>query len=181
VNRADRQTSSGLTVELALATGRERFLHRGSAVERSNGYPFAHPERCAAIRCGMLVAALGASLACKGAVSASQASLHADTGAPPPSGTSAESSGDGQWLRPGKDFASTRFSGLREINTTNVKTLRAIATFSTGVLRGHEAAPIVVGATMYIITPFPNYVYARNQDCRSSGHFIPNRSSPHRA
>ena len=59
-----------------------------------------------------------------------------------------------------KDYASTRFSGLTEINTANIRSLRAIATFSTGVLRGHEAAPIVVGATMYIITPFPNYVYA---------------------
>src|SRR5207253_5001276 len=33
-------------------------------------------------------------------------------------------------------------------------------TFSTGVVRGHEAAPIVAGATMYIVTPYPNRVFA---------------------
>ena len=38
--------------------------------------------------------------------------------------------------------------------------LRVEFTFSTGVLRGHEAAPIVRGDTMYLITPFPNHVYA---------------------
>jgi len=30
----------------------------------------------------------------------------------------------------------------------------------TGVLRGHEAAPLVVGDTMYVVTPFPNTLYA---------------------
>jgi lanthanide-dependent methanol dehydrogenase len=32
--------------------------------------------------------------------------------------------------------------------------------FSTGVLHGHEAAPLVVGDTMYVVTPFPNILYA---------------------
>ncbi len=67
---------------------------------------------------------------------------------------------DGQWVRPAKDFASTRFSSLTEVNTQTVRSLRPIATFSTGVLRGHEAAPIVANNTMYIITPYPNIVYA---------------------
>src|SRR5690349_518468 len=67
---------------------------------------------------------------------------------------------DGQWVRPGKDFQGTRFSGLTEINNQNVQNLHAVATFSTGFTKGHEAAPIVVGNTMYIVTPFPNYVYA---------------------
>jgi PQQ-dependent dehydrogenase (methanol/ethanol family) len=67
---------------------------------------------------------------------------------------------DGQWVRPARDYASSRYSGLAEINTANVAQLRPVVTFSTGVLRGQEAAPIVVNNTMYIITPFPNYVYA---------------------
>ena len=67
---------------------------------------------------------------------------------------------DGQWVRPSKDFQGTRFSGLTEINNQNVQNLRVIGTFSTGVNKGHEAAPIVAGKTMYIVTPFPNYVYA---------------------
>lgn len=76
---------------------------------------------------------------------------------PPPSAAPAE---DGNWLMPGKNFASTRFSGLTELNTQNVGNLRVAFTFSTGVLRGHEAAPIVRGDTMYLITPYPNHVYA---------------------
>ena len=74
--------------------------------------------------------------------------------------TSARFADDGQWVRPAKDFQGTRFSGLTEINNQNVKTLHVVGTFSTGVTHGHEAAPVVVGNTMYIVTPFPNYVYA---------------------
>jgi PQQ-dependent dehydrogenase (methanol/ethanol family) len=97
---------------------------------------------------------------CRPDESRSSGTATARTGAAPAADDPILPPDDGQWVRPAKDFASTRFSGLTEINTTNVKNLRAIANFSTGVLRGHEAAPIVVGATMYIITPFPNYVYA---------------------
>jgi len=67
---------------------------------------------------------------------------------------------DGQWPMPAKNYASTRFSGLEEINTSNVANLKLAWSFSTGVVRGHEAAPIVVNNTMYVITPYPNYVYA---------------------
>src|SRR5215210_9267943 len=67
---------------------------------------------------------------------------------------------DGQWIRPAKDFASTRYSGLSEINAANVANLKVAWTFSTGVLRGQEAAPIVAGNTMYVVTPYPNILYA---------------------
>jgi PQQ-dependent dehydrogenase (methanol/ethanol family) len=67
---------------------------------------------------------------------------------------------DGQWVRPAKDYASTRFSSQTEINANTVHGLHVIATFSTGFVRGHEAAPIVANGTMYIVTPFPNTVYA---------------------
>lgn len=67
---------------------------------------------------------------------------------------------DGQWVRPARDYASTRFSPLGEITTDNVKGLRVAWTFDTGVHRGQEAAPIVVGETMYVVTPYPNVVYA---------------------
>ena len=33
---------------------------------------------------------------------------------------------------------------------------------STGVLRGHEGSPLVIGDTMYVHTPFPNNVFAVN-------------------
>jgi len=109
-----------------------------------------------------LLAALLASLlgGCKTEASRSTGSTNVERGAAPANGEVDLAADDGQWVRPAKDLASTRFSGLTEINTTNVKNLRVIATFSTGTLRGHEAAPIVVGNTMYIITPYPNYVYA---------------------
>ena len=32
--------------------------------------------------------------------------------------------------------------------------------FSDGIAYGHEAAPLVVGSTMYLVTPFPNIAYA---------------------
>ena len=67
---------------------------------------------------------------------------------------------DGQWLMAPKNPASTRFSGLTDITTENVADLQLAWSFSTGVLHGHEAAPLVVGETMYIVTPFPNYLYA---------------------
>jgi PQQ-dependent dehydrogenase (methanol/ethanol family) len=61
---------------------------------------------------------------------------------------------------PAKDYASTRYSGLEEINAGNVKNLKVAWTFSTGVNRGQEAAPLVVGNTMYVVTPYPNILYA---------------------
>jgi lanthanide-dependent methanol dehydrogenase len=67
---------------------------------------------------------------------------------------------DKQWGMPNKNYASTRYSSLNAINTDNVKTLKAAWSFSTGVLRGHEGGPLVVGSTMYVHTPYPNIVYA---------------------
>jgi lanthanide-dependent methanol dehydrogenase len=67
---------------------------------------------------------------------------------------------DGQWTMAAKNHENTRYSGLDQINTGNVGQLKLAWTFSTGVLRGHEAAPLVVGDTMYIVTPFPNILYA---------------------
>ena len=49
---------------------------------------------------------------------------------------------------------------LAQITPANAKNLHVSWTFSTGVLRGHEGQPLVVGNTMYIITPYPNVAYA---------------------
>jgi PQQ-dependent dehydrogenase (methanol/ethanol family) len=49
---------------------------------------------------------------------------------------------------------------LNQINTTNVKNLQVAFTFSTGLARGHEAAPLVVNNTMYVVTPWPNKLFA---------------------
>jgi PQQ-dependent dehydrogenase (methanol/ethanol family) len=67
---------------------------------------------------------------------------------------------DGQWTMPTKNFANTRYSGLDEIAVDNVAELQVAFSFATGVNRGQEGAPIVVGGTMYLVTPFPNLLYA---------------------
>jgi YVTN family beta-propeller protein len=67
---------------------------------------------------------------------------------------------DGQWLMPAKSYASTRYSELAEINARNAGNLKVAWTFSTGSTRGEEAAPLIAGSTMYVVAPFPNYLYA---------------------
>ena len=61
---------------------------------------------------------------------------------------------------PAKDFASTRYSALAQINAGNAAGLRPVWTFSTGVLGGHQGQPLVVNNTMYVVTPYPNVLYA---------------------
>lgn len=85
-----------------------------------------------------------------------------------------------QWVSPTGDYANLRHSALKQITTENVGKLVVDWQFSTGVLRGHEGAPLVIhnvkipaeekdGAVvkqayttdvMYLHTPFPNVVYA---------------------
>jgi lanthanide-dependent methanol dehydrogenase len=67
---------------------------------------------------------------------------------------------DGQWSMPSKNYASTRYSALTEITADNVKNLKPDFTFSLGVNKGQEAAPIVVDNTLYVVSAYPNYVYA---------------------
>ena len=64
------------------------------------------------------------------------------------------------WAMPTGDYANQRYSTLAQINKDNVGDLQVAWTFSTGVLRGHEGGPLVIGDVMYINTPFPNIVYA---------------------
>jgi len=65
-----------------------------------------------------------------------------------------------QWVMQQGNDANTRYSKLNQITAANVKKLQVAWTFSTGVLRGHEGGPLVVGDVMYVHTPFPNTVYA---------------------
>jgi PQQ-dependent dehydrogenase (methanol/ethanol family) len=74
--------------------------------------------------------------------------------------TSQLSQEDRQWTMPNKNYSATRYSTIGEINVENVRNLKPAWSFSTGVLRGHEGEPLVVGNTMYVHTPFPNIVYA---------------------
>jgi lanthanide-dependent methanol dehydrogenase len=98
-----------------------------------------------------------ASIATLLLVSAPPASAQPN-GARPAAGASGPE--DGQWTMPSKDYASTRYSGLNQINGSNVARLKLAFSFDTRNRRGQEAAPIVVGSMMYVITPYPNYVWA---------------------
>ncbi len=66
----------------------------------------------------------------------------------------------GQWVIQTGDYKNQRYSKLDQINKDNVGDLQVAWTMSTGVLRGHEGSPLVIGDTMYLHTPFPNIVYA---------------------
>lgn len=65
-----------------------------------------------------------------------------------------------QWVMPTGNYANQRYSALDQINATNASKLHPVWSFSTGVLRGHEGGPLVIGNTMYVHTPFPNNVFA---------------------
>jgi PQQ-dependent dehydrogenase (methanol/ethanol family) len=85
------------------------------------------------------------------------ASANSTKAVPPPEASPAD---DGNWTMPGKDYASTRFSGLNQITPTNVSRLQVAMTFSTGTTEGFEAPPLVVNNMMYIVAPWPNDVTA---------------------
>ncbi|MBI6629136.1 methanol/ethanol family PQQ-dependent dehydrogenase [Pontibaca salina] len=75
-----------------------------------------------------------------------------------------------QWAIQTGDYMNQRYSVLDQINKENVGNLQVDWTFSTGVLRGHEGSPLVIGDVMYVHTPFPNIVYAL--DLKDDGRII---------
>ncbi|CAD6879596.1 Methanol dehydrogenase large subunit protein (EC 1.1.2.7) [Methylomonas albis] len=68
------------------------------------------------------------------------------------------------WVMQTKDYGSTHFSELIDINANNVKNLKVAWSFSTGVLNGHEGGPLVIDGIMYVHTPYPNNVFAISLD-----------------
>jgi alcohol dehydrogenase (cytochrome c) len=95
---------------------------------------------------------LGLILSTGGTYAADEAIPH------PPS--AAASSIDGEWPMPALNYAATRYSDLSQINAGNVSQLRVAFTFSMGVNKGQESAPVVVNNTMYVVSPYPNILYA---------------------
>jgi PQQ-dependent dehydrogenase (methanol/ethanol family) len=53
-----------------------------------------------------------------------------------------------------------RFSPLTEITPANAGKLATAFTFNTRMTHGQESATLVVGNTLYFVTPYPNIVYA---------------------
>jgi lanthanide-dependent methanol dehydrogenase len=116
-----------------------------------------HPGRHVRALIVALSALIGLAAGC-GSTTPPQEPASARTPGTPGQNPAGDESGD--WTRPAKDFASTRFSSLDQITTESAARLGVKATFSTGFVRGHEAAPLVVNNTMYVVTPFPNVLYA---------------------
>jgi PQQ-dependent dehydrogenase (methanol/ethanol family) len=132
----------------------------------AGGTRHPHPTTATIVPIALLAALLGgcaderdaaADTAADAAAAAAPGATRALAGGGIPAFVPAD---DGQWTMPAKDYASTRYSALDQIDTGNARRLTLAWTFSTGVLRGHEAAPLVVDGTMYIVTPYPNHLYA---------------------
>jgi len=64
------------------------------------------------------------------------------------------------WAMQAGDLNNHRYSELKQITSKNARNLTVAWTFSTGVLRGHEGGPLVIGDMLYVHSPFPNKVYA---------------------
>ncbi|MGY3622501.1 lanthanide-dependent methanol dehydrogenase XoxF5 [Bradyrhizobium sp. USDA 10063] len=75
-----------------------------------------------------------------------------------------------EWAMPTGNYANHRYSQLKQITSDNVGKLQVAWTFSTGVLRGHEGGPLVIGDVLYVHGPFPNPVFAL--DLKNDGRIL---------
>jgi lanthanide-dependent methanol dehydrogenase len=123
-------------------------MHASSIIRRS-------------IACALAAAALVPSVASSQADAAPSLSK-----SPAPATSSARramlpaGSKEGDWLIPGHDFGSTRYSELDKITTSNVAQLKEVWSYTTGIADGHEGQPLVVDGRMYVVTPYPNKLIA---------------------
>src|SRR3977135_4631769 len=58
----------------------------------------------------------------------------------------------GNWMHYRRTYDGQGYSPLDQINTSNVKNLTPAWTFSTGVIEGHEAPPIINNGVMFVAT-----------------------------
>src|SRR5690625_3564198 len=65
-----------------------------------------------------------------------------------------------QWGLPNGNYEGWNYSHLDDINTENVQDLVVKWTMQLGVTDSLEAPPLVIGNTMYILTPKPNTIYS---------------------
>ncbi|MCW5715123.1 MAG: PQQ-binding-like beta-propeller repeat protein [Bauldia sp.] len=66
----------------------------------------------------------------------------------------------GNVVMPSITYNGWNYSTLDQITLDNVDQLQIAWTWQVGILDSHEASPLVIGDTMYIVSPKPNYVYA---------------------
>src|SRR6266446_9908458 len=60
---------------------------------------------------------------------------------------------DGEWPMVRRTYDGWGYSPLEQINTKNVEKLQPVWEFSTGVVSGHEAPPMVNNGVMFVATP----------------------------
>jgi alcohol dehydrogenase (cytochrome c) len=66
----------------------------------------------------------------------------------------------GNWLHYGRDYQSTRYSPLTQVNQDNVKNLVPKWQLSFGTLEGQDSQAVVVGGTVYVTTSFNRVIAA---------------------
>jgi lanthanide-dependent methanol dehydrogenase len=95
-----------------------------------------------------------------------------------PRTVSAQAAAGATWTTPAGTVQGTRFSSLSQITTGNVGQLTEEFRFVTGVLAGHQGAPLVVNNTMYVVGPWPNQLFALDltQPGKTKWVFSPNPS-----
>jgi alcohol dehydrogenase (cytochrome c) len=64
------------------------------------------------------------------------------------------------WVESGGVPQGTRYSTLTDITPNNAATLTEEFSVATGAIGAHEGGPLVVGSTMYVVTPWPNKLIA---------------------
>ncbi|MBD9357110.1 PQQ-dependent dehydrogenase, methanol/ethanol family [Methylomonas albis] len=75
-------------------------------------------------------------------------------------GAAAATGAGADWPTAGGTPEGTRYSELADINPDNVGQLKEEFSFKTGAHGSHMGEPLVVGSTLYVVTPFPNKLIA---------------------
>ena len=73
-------------------------------------------------------------------------------------GTRIERAAPGEWLSNGRTYSEQRFSPLKRIDTSNVKSLGVAWEYRTYSVRGLEATPIVADGVMFITLPWSKVI-----------------------
>ncbi len=60
----------------------------------------------------------------------------------------------GNWLLYGRDYATTRYSPLTQVNQSNIKSMKASWNLSFGVLDGQDSQAVVVNGTIYVTSSY---------------------------
>lgn len=63
-------------------------------------------------------------------------------------------------VMPSLTYNGWNYSALDQISIGNVKSLSLFWTAQIGILDSHETSPLVIGNTMYVVSPNPNFIYA---------------------